>query len=157
MLEAKYAISLLPDEIAKYDEDVNTLNDCWGWTGWRKRNWPADVIKPGLRLYKFDLRRDKRRLCALLELTHGGAFEFANMDEFAEHVFRLTDRRPHRDEDPHDSRRKWQDVLDRLHDGHCCTGICLRWQVVYATDIPLSGDFPRLAWCKLTDPNYGMH
>ena len=37
VFEANYAMSLHPDECAFLDRDVECLNECWGWTGWKKR------------------------------------------------------------------------------------------------------------------------
>jgi hypothetical protein len=148
-------MSLHPDECALLDQGVASLDQSWGWTGWKTRQWPADVVQPGLRIYKYDLRPDRRELCALLEVTHGGSFTFRSMHEFVQHVERLTGRRPDPNEG-NDSRSKWSDIEERLRECDSCTGLCLRWRVVKAVSIPLPGDFPRLGWSRLGDPNYGM-
>lgn len=154
-LDADFAVSLHPSEVERFDRDIYLLNESWGWTGWKARQWPADVIRPGLKFYKFDLRPDKRRLCALLAITRGGAFEFSSMDEFEREVVKLTGRRPHSGEDD-DSKKKWAEVEKRLADHHRCTGICFCWDVVQPASVNLPGQFPRLGWCDLTKPNYGM-
>lgn len=154
-LEADYAMTLHPTEEAIYDRGVTHLNQCWNWTGWTTNQWPASIIRPKLKIYKFDKREDNRRLCALLELTHGGTFKYRSMQEFADEVFNLTQRRPDPNED-NDSEEKWADVRARLQKKRCCIGICCRWTVIRAVSIPLKGQLPRVGWIKLRDPDYGM-
>ncbi len=155
-LEAGYAMSLHPDEIVRFDRDIRLLEtECWGWTGWRSSQWPAKIIRPGLRFYKFDPRPEKRQLCALLTVTHGGAFRFSSMSEFADKVRRITGWPPDPGAD-RDSKAKWEDIENRLAGGRRCTGVCLRWQVDKRCSIYLPGKFPRVGWSKLRAPNYGM-
>ncbi len=77
------------------------------------------------------------------------------MQEFADRVVELADRRPDPEED-NDSRKKWKEIENRLRDGVSCTGLCLRWKVLHAVSIPLPGKFPQLGWCRLREANYGM-
>src|SRR5262245_45764168 len=106
-------MSLHPDECALLDEAVALLDQSWGWTGWTTRQWPAEAVRAGLRIYKYDLRPSKRALCALLEVTHGGAFTFRSMEEFVQEVQRLTGRLPDPNEGS-DSRSKWSEIEERL-------------------------------------------
>lgn len=155
-LEAKFALSLHPSEVEFFDRDVYLLNKCWNWTGWTTRQWPAKVILPGIKVYKFDLRPDKRRLCALLTITHGGEFRFSTMEQFVSEVEGLTKRRPNPNDDA-DSEKKWAEVEKRLSGKRSpCTGICLRWEVIEPVSVNLPGAFPRLGWCDLTKPDYGL-
>jgi hypothetical protein len=151
-LEAKYAHSLHPDEETAFDRG---LDNFWNWTGWAKRLWPAKVIHLRPTIYKFDLRPERRRLCALVEITRGGSFSFGSVAEFAQQVEKLTGRRPDPDED-NDSRGKWQEIEKRLAKHGRCTGICLCGTVKQRTSITLPGQFPQIGWCDLTKPNYGM-
>jgi hypothetical protein len=138
--EADYALSLQPGEA----DDLETLNDRWYWTGWKRRHWPANVVRRGLEVYGFDTRPEQRRLVVLLRITRGGSFTYTSKTSFSREVKQVTGWMPFRDE-PH-----WGRVpvgrMDRP-----CTGIALRWEVVKAVDIRLGGRFPQLAWLRLAD------
>jgi hypothetical protein len=77
------------------------------------------------------------------------------MSEFADKVAEITGWRSDPTED-RDSRKKWEDVEERLGGKEPCTGICLRWRVDEPCSIYLTGEFPRLGWSKLKLPNFGM-
>jgi hypothetical protein len=145
-LEANYAISMQPNEAAAFEVDNQRLDEFWTWTAWKRRHWPADIIHPGLQLYGFDLRKNRRELFVLLKVTHGGAFRFESMDNFVEQVQELTEGwTPDKEADPN-SNDKWQDIEERLQQAGTCTGICVRWRVLKKVSIPLRGRFPMLGW-----------
>lgn len=72
-LEADYALSLRIGEA----DDLKKLKRRFNWTGWRYRHWPADILRPGLRVYGFDPK--SRMLEVLLEVTSGGAFPYSTL------------------------------------------------------------------------------
>jgi hypothetical protein len=155
--EADYAISIQPHEAADFAIDHHSLDQRWTWTGWKKHRWPADVIRKGLLLYGFDLRRSRRELFVLLRVTDGGTFQYRSMEEFVRRVRELTEWEPNPDaDDNNNSATKWAEVERRLASRSTCTGICMRWRVVKEVSIPLSGRFPRLGWVELRAPNFGM-
>ncbi len=134
--------------------------------GWKGRSigqdgcahqWPADIVTPEQLLYGFDLRKDKRQLFALLRIRKGGSFSFRSMQDFAQTVAGLIEHTPTPEDDDY-SRKKWEEIQDRLarNRGKSCIGICYTLKVEKAVAITLKGEFPRLGWCNLTDPNYGM-
>ena len=157
--EADYAISLSAGLLEAFAEDEDAFDNDWSWTGWIRRLWPAGVIRPGLLVYGFDLRRDQRRLRLLRRVLKGGAFSFRSMDQFVEEVKRLTGRTPDPDEDD-DSAAKWPELEEKVRavrPGAKCIGICATWEIVDKNvSIPLEGKFPRLGWVKLKNPNHGM-
>jgi hypothetical protein len=158
VLEADYAVSVRPGATDVFRTDkLKWVERTFDWTGWKRRFWPADVVVPGTLLYGFDLRREERRLFALLRILKGGEFSFRSMQEFADTVARIIGHKPAPDDDEY-SRMKWTDIADRVESnkGKSCTGICYTLQVVKPVSVPLSGEFPRLGWCNLTRPNYGM-
>jgi hypothetical protein len=154
--EADYAVTIQPHEAAAFEASPLSLNERWTWTGWKNHHWPADVVRPGLLVYGFDRRRDRRKLFVLLQATRGGGFLYRSMPEFVENVRRLTGLEPNRYADD-DSEAKWDEVEQRLGSRTACTGVCMRWRVVKEVAISLPGRFPRLGWCALRDPNFGMH
>jgi hypothetical protein len=137
--ESPFALSLRPGEA---DDLKNLALHHYFWTGWKRRHWPADILRPGVRLYGFDGRH--RTLRVLLQVTRGGAFVYRTKREFAAKVQLLTEWRPD-PADPH-----WRNIAgdsgERFN-----TGIALRWRVVKRVRIPLHGRFPQLGWLKL-DP-----
>jgi len=135
--EADFAVTLRPDEVA----DIQNIARYWLWSGWRRRHWPADVIKPGLKLYGFD--KQKRRLVALLQITKGGTFKYRSGAEFKRRVYKLTSWSPS-EHDPH-----WKNILGSGKAER--TGIALRWRLIRTVDEPLKGKFPQLGWLRLTE------
>jgi hypothetical protein len=124
-LTADFAMTLSRRE-AEHPEKLAT--DAWYWTGWTRRLWPANIIRPGLRIYGFDPRPLPvgRRLCVLLEITRGGSFSYSSKASFGREVKALTGWRPD-PANPH---------FDRIPSGNVrqpCTGIAMRWRVVDAT------------------------
>ena len=139
-LEADYALSLQPGE----GDDIDALRRRWFWTGWKRRHWPANVVRPGVFIYGFDTRLDNRRLTVLLRVIRGRSFSYTSKRTFSEAVRRISGWSPGRD-DPH-----WHRIpVSRT--GRPCTGLALRWEVVKRADIPLAIRFPRLGWLKLAD------
>jgi hypothetical protein len=58
--EAHFAITLRPGE----DDDLDALqNSRFLYSAWKKRHWPTDVVRPGVRIYGFNT--ESRRLCVL--------------------------------------------------------------------------------------------
>ena len=156
-LKADYAMSLRHSQEQAVETDVHDLDDCWGWTGWVRRLWPAKekIIKPGLEFYKFNLKT--RELCALLKVEKGGDFRFDSMKEFVRKVERIIGKTPDPDSND-DSFSKWQQIEARLEKSKSgiCTGICLTWTVLEPASIRLEWDFPQIGWCDLRKPNCGM-
>jgi hypothetical protein len=135
--EADFVVTLRPHEV----RDIDQIGSYWFWTGWRRKHWPADVVKPGVKLYGFDKR--SRRLVALLQITRGGAFRYRNGAEFKRRVRKLTGWSPS-EEDPH-----WKNILGSGKADR--TGIALRWRLIRPVDEPFKGKFPQLGWLRLTD------
>src|SRR5437773_1455729 len=110
ILEADYAITI---------NARGRLSEGWSWTGWKHHKWPANVVRPGLLIYGFDLRKKVRALTVLLKITAGGSFSFRTMKEFQREVQNLTTRPP----DPNLDQEQWQKIEQQL-DGHTSwTGI----------------------------------
>ncbi len=138
--ESPFAMSLGRGEA----DDLEYLeHHTYHWTGWKRHHWPANIVRPGVRLYGFDLRH--RALRVLLEVTRGGTFLYKSKREFASKVEHLTGWKPSQD-DPH-----WATIpsLDRGGEKRENTGLALRWRVIKPVRIPISGRFPRLGWMKL--------
>lgn len=136
-LEADFAITLRPREA----KDLAELErGYYYWTGWRRRHWPADIVRPGLRLYGYDT--GSRCLCVLLEVTRGGAFDYSTLEEFARKVKKLTGWEPLRND------RHWG-RLPIAQPSKQCTGIALRWKVIKAVNLPWDHRFPQLGWERL--------
>jgi hypothetical protein len=135
--QVDFALTLQPNEVA----DLANINKYWWWSGWRRRHWPADMIRPGLRLYAFDKR--SRCFVAVLEVTRGGAFKYRTGEEFRRRVFAKTGRYPDR-YDPH-----WNSIAG---DGRSKRiGIALRWKLIRKVNESWVGKFPRLGWMRLTE------
>jgi len=135
--QADFALTLQPNEVA----DLDHIDQFWWWSGWQRRHWPADIIRPGLRLYGFDKR--SRCFVAVLEITKGGAFTYRTGAEFIRRSHAQTGRKPDR-RDPH-----WKNVVG---DGRSeRTGIALRWKLVNEIHEQWAGKFPRLGWIRLTE------
>jgi hypothetical protein len=79
------------------------------------------------------------------------------MQEFAQTVEGLIGHKPAPEDDDY-SQMKWAEIEDRVRrsNGKSCTGICYTLKIIKPVAIPLKGEFPRLGWCNLTLPNYGM-
>lgn len=157
-LEADYASTIRPSFTDVYQtDDLAWVERTIDWTGWTRRMWPAGVVAPGLLFYGFDLRKDQRRLFALLRISKGGSFSFRSMQEYAERIAELTGHKP-APEDDDLSKKKWAEIQERLENngGKSCTGICYTLTVIKPVAIRLKGNFPMLGWCNLTRPNYGM-
>src|SRR5438876_8415685 len=95
-LKARYVISLSRWKLQP-DEDVNRR---WSWTGWTRRYWPANLIRPGTLVYAFDRRGRQPRLIYLLRITHGAGFYYRSKREFRRRVEQLTGKSPSAN-DPH--------------------------------------------------------
>ena len=78
------------------------------------------------------------------------------MQEFAR-VARQIDHEPSPGDDEY-SRKKWDEIEARVArgGGKALTGICYTLKVVKPVSIRLEGEFPKLGWCDLRLPNYGM-
>src|ERR1700687_3568631 len=69
--ESRVATIIVPEQVsleADYAITVNArgrLDEQWSWTAWKTHKWPADIIRPQLLIYGFDLRKEKRELTAL--------------------------------------------------------------------------------------------
>lgn len=128
-----------PAAITFGSSDLETLRSEYLWTGWRNRHWPADLLRPGLRLYGFD--KATRRLFVLLELSHGGSFTYRTRSEFSRRVEELTGWEPDLDD---------KDVPECKRSDRPCTGIALRWRVLRQIDIAFPvARFPQLGWARL--------
>jgi len=98
--QADFAISLQPNEVADL---TNIGKKYFWWSGWRRRHWPADILRPGLRLYGFD--KVSRCFVAVLEVTRCGAFKYRTGAEFRTRVRVRTAWYPYQS-DPH-----WESVV----------------------------------------------
>jgi hypothetical protein len=138
--ESPFALSLNPGEA----EDLRELElHRYYWTGWKRRHWPANILRPGTRLYGFDRRY--RALRVLLEVTRGGAFLYKSKREFARKVEQLTGWRPN----PNNSHWARIPPASGSRADTENTGIAMRWRVIKPVRIPISGRFPQLGWLKL--------
>lgn len=135
--EADFAMSVSDAEA----NDLSSLRNAWSWTGWQRRHWPANVEWVGRRVYAFDKRG--RRFCALVEITHGGSFEYRTWRQFRDVAQRLCGWRPR----PHPH----QHVMPFAAAGRRpCVGFAVRWKVLKSVDVPFPiRRFPRIAWLKL--------
>ncbi len=125
----------------RFAKSVLDLDDRFHWTGWRRRHWPADEVKPGLRFYAFD--KKSRRFRAILQVTKGRSFSYKTKADFARSVDKATGEPPWR-HDPH-----WK-VLPHARPGRECVGIAFRWKIVRRIDKGFAGRFPRLGWLTLS-------
>lgn len=139
LFESHFAMTLLPSEA----DDLRELEKSSYWTGWKRRHWPAEVLRPGRTFYGFDTR--ERALRVLLRVTRGGAFVYRTKPEFASKVEKRTGARPGPDY-PH-----WKNIPN-APPGRFNTGIAIRWRVVKPVRIPLEVRFPQLGWLRL-DPS----
>jgi hypothetical protein len=135
--EADFAVTLSRHEANPLDQ----IQKYWLWSGWKRRHWPADIIRPGLRLYGFD--KDRRELVILLQVTKGGSFTYTSWPNFSSKVMKATGWRPtggeaHRDRIALGTRDK------------PCFGYAIRWKPLKRVSIRLSGRFPQLGWLQLT-------
>ena len=133
--ESPFALSLRRGE-------ANDPERFYYWAGWERRYWPANIVRPGLRLYGFDLQ--DRALRVLLEVTRGGTFLYRTKREFTRKVEQLTGWRPSRD-DPY-----WGKIRP-AGAGRENTGLALRWRAIKPVRIPLTVRFPQIGWWKV-DP-----
>ena len=142
-LEAWVAVSLRPGEA----DDLDVLEHRrFLWNAWKRRHWPAEVVRKGLRLYGFDPRT--RTFRALLQITRGGSFIYRFKRELSDEIHRVTGWRP-----------SFQDRYGRAAptpsgDAYN-TGVALRWRVLKRVDIPFKGRFPQLGWLRL-NPERGV-
>lgn len=140
--EADFAICLKPEEAGNI---ANLDKGFYYWNGWRNRHWPADVIRPGVRLYGFDPRPNMRKLCVLLKITRGGSFYFRKKSEFNKQVKKLTGW------EPNTGHPQWAQIPIVSPKGRPSTGVALRWKVIKRVSINLSVRFPRIGWLWLAD------
>jgi hypothetical protein len=134
-LQAAYAITLDPNA----PRDPRGLPRIFRWSGWKRRQWPAEVIRPGLLLYGFDKRT--RRLAVLLKVLRGGTFMYRSLGEFSRRVHALTGLSPSTD-DPY-----WPTLPAGT--ARPCTGVVVRCRAVKRVDIRWHGRFHRLGWMRL--------
>jgi len=139
LFESNFAMTLLPGAA----DDVRELERSGYWTGWTRRHWPAEALRPGRMFYGFDTR--ERALRVLLRVTRGGAFAYRTKPEFASKVEKITGSRPGPDF------AHWKNIPN-ASPGRFNTGIAIRWRVVRPVRIPLEVRFPQLGWLRL-DPN----
>ena len=111
------------------------MENTWYWTGWKRHHWPADVVRPGLKLYGANL--ESRQIITLLQVTRGGSFVYGDKSAFREAVKRLTGSPPD-DSPPH-----WKRIAAKG------TGLALRSRVIKPVSIPLQGRFPQIGWLNL--------
>jgi hypothetical protein len=131
--QAAYAFSLDP----AFPAGTRGLPRVFHWSGWKRRHWPAEVIRPGILLYGFDKRT--RTLSVLLRVERGGTFTYRSRPEFSRRVRELTGIAPST-ADPY-----WP-TLPILKKGNPCTGIVVKCQAMRQVQIPWRGRFNRLGW-----------
>ena len=147
----RQVIAGVEPEFAKIIPVEETANgvECWSdwnWTGWRNRHWVANVEWIGRRIYAFDKRPQHRCFYAILEITHGGAFEYRTPRDYSLAVRRLCEWLPARD-DPHFDNLPFVGPRERP-----CTGLAIRWRVVQRVNIPRPDlQFPRIGWLRLSN------
>jgi hypothetical protein len=137
-LLAAIAITLKPgaaDDLAKLEKRQ------FMWGAWSTHQWPADVVRPGLRVYGFDTRA--RRLTVLLEVRRGGTFEYRTIAQLAKAIVNATGWHPDTDS------AYWQTRPVPGKSQKSFAGVALRWKVVARADIPLDVRFPQLGWLRL--------
>src|SRR2546427_2405003 len=132
-LQAAYAITLDPNA----PRDPRGLPRIFRWSGWKRRQWPAEVIRPGLLLYGFDKRT--RRLAVLLKVLRGGTFTYRSLGEFSRRVRALTRLSPSTD-DPY-----WP-TLPAATRARPRTGGVVRCRAGKRVDIPRHGRLHKLRW-----------
>ena len=137
--ESPFAKTLLPGEA----DDLRELEQDGYWTGWTRRHWPAEVLRPGRTFYGFDTR--ERALRVLLRVSRGGTFLYRTRREFSGKVEKLTGMKPGPDFD------HWENIPSAVP-GRFNTGIAIRWQVIKPVRIPLEIRFPQIGWLRL-DPS----
>lgn len=136
-LEADFAITLR----LEHTKDITSLgSSVYLWSGWKKHHWPADIVKPGIRLYGFDVK--SRHFCVLLEITKGGSFKYRTREELSNKVQKLTGWIPDK-ADPH-----WKKI-PIAEPGKYCSGLAIRWRVIKPINIPWSRRFSQLGWENL--------
>ena len=57
------------------------------WTGWLRHHWPADVIRPGLRIYLYG--KKEKRIIALAKIVRGGAFTYDTRKQYLQESRKL--------------------------------------------------------------------
>jgi len=137
--EAEFAVCLGRDEVLHWREYKQWRH----WTGYRRRHWPSNIIRPGLKLYGFDKRPEARTLCVLLQIDRGGSFAYTSRQDFARKVSKLLG---------------WRDVSEHDHyrriptgtKSKPCVGLAVSWRALKVVDIPLPGiRFPQIGWMKI--------
>jgi len=113
-----------------------TLGEYKWWTGWKRHHWPADIVRPGQKLYVFD--KSRRKLTALVEITRGGSFSYSSKAEFRREVKRLTGERPYEE-------RHWR----RIPFSRNSIGVAAKAEIVQTVSIPLRGRFPQIGFKRL--------
>lgn len=144
LLNADIAVTISVAEAENLDWFERT-GDRGNWTGWQRHHWPADIIHPGLRVYAFDTRPDRRRLCMLLEIEEGESFQYVNKREFIRNVQRITGW-SRQERDPHFNR------IPRGSAARPCTGIALTYRLIKRVNIDIGRiRFPQIGWLKLAE------
>ena len=151
-LAADYALSISNEEAAYAEaHDRASLDRRGYWTGWKRRHWPADVVRPGVKFYGFDKRPDRRCLSVLLRVTAGDSFNYTTKRGFSRGVNRIVGGPMNRD-DPHYER------VALPEGGPPCTGLALRFKVVRFVDdvdAQIPENWPQLGWRKLVTKGPG--
>ena len=132
-LQATVAMTFSPSQVSDPDSSLY-------WTGWKRRHWPAGIMRPGIRFYGFDT--GARRFFALFEVTRGGSFTYRSKDEFSHNVRRLIG------ESPWHGARHWAAIPSAAR-GEPCTGLALRWRTIKRVDIDYPVRFPQLGFLRL--------
>src|SRR4051794_822281 len=81
LLKADYARTFADVDERELERRGSLWKQFSGWTGWRRREWPAGVLRKGVRFYVFN--KQHRALVGLYEIVHGNEFEFTSMETFA--------------------------------------------------------------------------
>lgn len=139
-IEADFALSI-PGLGASDIEGLRRRHLFW-WSGWKRRHWPANVIRPGLRFYGFSGARDE--LFVLYEIVRGGSFAYRTRNEFDREVKRLTSRNVGRYD------RHWKRLPTARGSGYC-TGYVIWAKPLKAVSIACTRRFPQLGWLNLAD------
>jgi hypothetical protein len=181
--DAQYAFTFADDEETEVHNQGYFWDEYWQRNGWQNEQLPARLLRNGLRrAYVFN--KECRALVALYRIERSRVFTFTSMADFAREVWTFrqaagTSAVPRNrrleihilapgsaagpgidDPDGHPGhRKKWVQVEARCNNAERpCTGVvfCARLIRVLNPCLRLQGDFPRIGWCNLRGPNFGM-
>jgi hypothetical protein len=121
--------------------ELDRGDECYFWTGWRRRQWPTMAVAEGAKLYVIDLRL--REFSWIARIDRVAVFDYRTWSEFERGLRRGIGVKPVRSD---------RDVPRPLGGGSACTGFGVRTTIMHRTKIPLPvARVPRLGWLDLSD------